>query len=115
MPHNRAFVPLFSQILDSSIWSEPHATVRVWITLLAAASGPDHLAKFSSSRSLAHRARVTIAECENALRVLEQPDPYSTIAAYAGQRIQRVHGGWIILNGDFYDRLAFGSVGGTAV
>jgi hypothetical protein len=99
------FVPLFPQILDSSIWLQDHATLRVWITLLASADD-SHVADFSTIRNLAHRARVTFDECAVAVRILEGPDPHSAIAAHEGRRIERVNGGWKILNGDLYDAMS---------
>lgn len=94
------FTLLWSKILDSSIWMESQATRIVWITLLAMkdADGIVRAAKVA----LAHRARVTIEECDRALQVLMAPDPQSMTPANEGRRIKEIPGGWQILNSDLY-------------
>jgi hypothetical protein len=96
---------LFTKILDSSIWLEDHATVRVWITLLAS-KDQDHFAKFSAIGNLARRAAVTEAECATAVAKFEAADPDSGDPDNDGRRIERVPGGWYVLNGNKYDNLA---------
>jgi hypothetical protein len=92
---------LFTKILDSSIWLEEDATRLVWITLIAAMD-EDGLARFSSSANLAHRARVTLSVTERAISVLEAPDPNSASPEHEGRRIERVPGGWLVLNAPYY-------------
>ena len=91
------YVKLFSQILDSSIWLESDQTLRVWITLLAAMD-QDGYAHFAAVGNLANRAHVSVEACQDAVRVLEAPDEYSSDDANEGRRIERVPGGWIVLN-----------------
>lgn len=88
---------LFGYILDSSIWLEPDSTRIVWITLIAAMD-EDGFAHFSAIENLASRARVTLKEAEKAIHCLEGPDPNSSNPANEGRRIERVPGGWQILN-----------------
>jgi hypothetical protein len=90
------YVKLFGSILDSSIWDEDHATVRVWVTLLAMADA-DGVVRASDS-GIAHRARVSRTECTKALKIFEAPDVESKSQEYGGQRIERVDGGWLLLN-----------------
>jgi hypothetical protein len=88
---------LFARILDSSIWLEPNPTRIVWITMIAALD-EDGYVRLASIRNLAHRAVVTEDEAAAAVATLESPDPHSGNPAHDGRRIQRVDGGWIVLN-----------------
>lgn len=95
---------LFHKILDSSIWLENHATVRVWITLLA--SMDEHgMCQFASGANLARRANVSKEEAREAVQVLEGPDPNSADPDHEGRRIERTRGGWIVLNAAKYRAL----------
>lgn len=88
---------LFSKILDSSIWLEPNATRLVWLTFIAAMD-EDGFAQFASVANVAHRARVTDEEAEEAIKSLEGPDINSSDKDNEGRRIERVPGGWMVLN-----------------
>lgn len=88
---------LFTRILDSSIWLEPNPTRIVWITMLAAMD-QDGYCRFASVRNLAHRAVVTEEEAEKAVETLQSPDENSGNPAHGGRRIERVDGGWLVLN-----------------
>ena len=88
---------LFTKILDSSIWLESHPTRLVWITLLAAMD-QDGYAHFSAVENLAGRARVSTEECEKAIACFLAPDPNSGDPAHEGRRVERIPGGFLILN-----------------
>jgi len=88
---------LFGKILDSSIWLEPVSTRIVWITLLAAMD-EDGYAHFSALENLAARARVTVEEAEQAVKCFMAPDPNSGNPDNEGRRVERVPGGFLILN-----------------
>lgn len=90
---------LFTKILDSSIWLEATETRIVWITLLAAMD-EDGYAHFSAMENLASRARVTIEQAGKAVACLLAPDPNSGNPDHEGRRIERVPGGFIILNAE---------------
>lgn len=92
---------LFQKILDSSIWMESDTTRLVWLTFLAAMDETGY-AHFSSVANLAHRARVELEACQKALAVLEGPDAESADTDYEGRRIERVPGGWLVLNAPKY-------------
>lgn len=89
------YVKLHGTILDSSVWMESASTRIVWITMLAMAD--QHGVVQASVGGLAHRARVTRAECEEAVRCFTSPDPDSRDGT-TGERIEAVPGGWMILN-----------------
>lgn len=92
---------LFTKILDSSIWLEPDATRIVWLTLLAAMD-EDGFAQFASVANLAHRAIVPLDACQKAVDTLQSDDPNSSDTDNGGKRIERVPGGWVVLNAGKY-------------
>jgi hypothetical protein len=93
---------LFSSILDSSIWLEDDSTRIVWLTFLAAKDG-EGFARFAAIENLARRANVSIEKATHAVEVLEAPDVNSSSQAHDGRRIERVPGGWMVLNAKIYD------------
>ncbi len=100
---------IFTKILDSSVWLEPTPTRIVWFTFLAAMDESGYV-QFASAANVAHRARVELAEAETALTCLESPDPHSSDPENEGRRIERVPGGWMILNAAKYRDLISRSV-----
>lgn len=92
---------IFTKILDSSIWLEPVETRVVWITLIAAMN-EDGYAHFSSIENLSNRALVNLSATKRAIKCLEGPDAQSADPANEGRRIERVPGGWIVLNAEKY-------------
>lgn len=90
------FTKLFSDIVTSSIWAEDNETRIVWITLLAIA-GPDGVAR-AAIPGLARVAGVSLEATERAILKFEQPDTYSRSQEYEGRRIERVEGGFKLLN-----------------
>ena len=92
---------LFTKILDSSVWLESTTTRIVWLTFIASMD-EDGFATFAAVGNLANRARVTVAQCEVAIKVLESPDPESADPDHQGRRIERVPGGWVVLNAPKY-------------
>ncbi len=98
---------LFSSILDSSIWVTPSSTKIVWITLLASMD-EDGYAHYSTVQNLANRACVSVTEAQAAIDCFMSPDPQSGDPAHDGRRVERIPGGFIILNAtkyrDMYNR-----------
>lgn len=90
---------LFTKILDSSIWLESTPTRIVWLTMIAVMDEVG-FAQFASVGNVAHRARVTLEEANKALHTLESPDPASSDPANGGKRLQRLPGGWLVLNAE---------------
>jgi len=95
------FTLLWSKILDSSIWiKESKETRLVWITMLAM---KDKDGRVSAAKiGLADRAKVSLEECEQALKVFLAPDPHDTSKVNEGRRIHEVPGGWQIVNHEIY-------------
>jgi hypothetical protein len=95
---------LFTKILDSSIWLEDDATRLVWLTLIAVMD-EDGFCQFASVPNVAHRARVSVEAAQKALSCLESPDPNSSDPANEGRRLERVPGGWVVLNAEKHRRM----------
>lgn len=92
---------LFTKILDSSIWLAPDPHRLVWITLIAAMDQNGY-AQFACAENLASRARVSTDETKAAIASFEAPDPYAPEQEFQGRRIERIEGGWFILNAEKY-------------
>jgi hypothetical protein len=90
------YVKLFSSILQSSIWAEDADTRVVWITMLALADQDGFVRGAESGVSRA--ANVSLAATRKALKALEAPDVESQSQEWGGRRIERIEGGWQILN-----------------
>lgn len=95
-----SFSKLFSSITKSTVWCEPHTTLRVWITMLADCDF--HGRVYASIPGLANLARVTVEECESALETFLAPDQYSRTPDNEGRRIEVIEGGWRLLNYELY-------------
>jgi len=99
------FTKLFSDIILSSVWSEDDKTRLVWISLLAITNADGFVS--GSVPGLATAARVSMEDCEKALKKLASPDPHSRTKDHEGRRIEVVDGGWLILNYRLYrDRVS---------
>lgn len=90
------YTKLFQSLLTSSIWSEDDKTRIVWITMLALASR-DGIVE-ASMAGLATLSRVDIDDCRKAVLKLESPDLDSRTSDNEGRRVQKIEGGWKILN-----------------
>lgn len=95
-----AYTKLFSEILLSTIWYEPDHVRLVWITMLAMKN--DRHEVLASVQGLADMAKVPKEKCEEALGRLSSPDPESRSPEHEGRRIEKIDGGWYILNGEKY-------------
>ena len=94
------YTKLFNEIIMSTVWREPNHIRILWITMLAL---KDQYHTINASLpGLADAARITIKECEEALKVLSEPDPHSRTKEFSGRRIESCDGGWLILNGEKY-------------
>lgn len=86
------------------MWLEPDPTRIIWFTFLAAMD-EDGFAQFAGVPILAHTARVTLEGAHAAVATLEGPDA-DTSDGTDGRRIERVPGGWMILNAKAYRDIA---------
>ena len=92
---------IFTKILDSSIWLEPDATRIVWITMIAAMDETG-FCQFASVANVARRANVDTEKAAAAIQVLESPDKDSSDPENEGRRLERIPGGWMVLNAEKY-------------
>lgn len=99
----QGYTKLFSSIVTSTIWGESNETRLVWITMLAL-SDKDGLVP-ASVPGLANLARTSIEKCEEAIAVLSSPDKYSRTVDFEGRRIEKVDGGWRLLNHGKYRKM----------
>jgi hypothetical protein len=67
------FVKLDTDALDSSLWSEPSNTIKVFLTMLLMADPEGHVR--STAPGIASRARIALQPVRDALATLEAPDP----------------------------------------
>ncbi len=95
---------LFTKILDSSIWLAPDPHRLVWITLIAAMDQNGY-AQFACIENLAARARVSTDATRQAIATFQEPDPFDPTQPFEGRRIERMEGGWLILNAEKYRNL----------
>jgi hypothetical protein len=99
------YTPLFSFIVDSSIWAEDDATCKIFVTMLALKDA-DHIVRFSAFQ-IGRKANKTEQEVLDAFLVLASPDRKRVEPQeFDGRRIKKVPEGWLVLNGEKYKRMA---------
>jgi hypothetical protein len=97
------YAPIFCKIVESSLWKEPPAVRVLFITLLVRKDA-DHIARVPDHH-LPGIAHLTDDEVIEGLRILSEPDKRSKIPQpFDGRRIERHAEGWLILNGDKYQK-----------
>jgi hypothetical protein len=95
-----AFTKLDSGITKSSLWSEPLHVRVVFVSFLAE---KDENGFVSASYSSMQRiCNVNKEQFDEAIRILESPDPESRTEDFEGRRLQKIEGGWIVLNHEKY-------------
>ena len=100
---------LFSKIVHSSVWMESLPTRIVWITFLALMDR-DGFVALASVANVAHQARVSLEEASDAVGRLEGPDQESSDPEHHGRRVERVPGGWIVLNATKHHNLVSAAI-----
>ena len=94
------YAKLYSTITESSLWCESKEVRILFVSMLASADAIGFVE--AALPGLARRANLTVEEVEAALAVLEAPDQHSKNPAHEGRRVERVPGGWILLNYEDY-------------
>jgi hypothetical protein len=90
------FSKLDSGITKSSLWSEPLHVRIVFISFLAE---KDEFGFVSASRSgMIRVCNVTPEQFDEAEKILSMPDKDSKNPDNEGRRIEKVEGGWVVLN-----------------
>lgn len=105
--HNPAmnrYSPLWSQVVDSSLWREPDCVVKVFLTMIAKKDLDDVVR--GTAFNISCWACKTEAETLEALKVLSSPDTKRIEPQpFDGRRIEKVEGGWLVLNGAHYRQM----------
>ena len=90
------YTKLHGSIIHSTVWREAHYIRIVWVTMLAMAN-KDGVVE-AAVPGLADVSRVTLSECVESLEKFMSPDRYSRTTDHEGRRIEKVDGGWRLLN-----------------
>lgn len=90
------YATVFRSTLQSTVWQRPDPIRLVWLTMLMLADSEGNV--FASIPGLAHTARVSVADCETAIREFQQSDHYSRDSSNDGRRIEEIDGGYLLLN-----------------
>lgn len=98
------YAPLYSEIADSSLWDEPYHVRILFVTMMAKKQA-DQIVYGDEYRLKKWANLNSMEEVNDALRVLESPDKLRPGQRFQGRRIERVDGGWLILNGEKYEEL----------
>jgi len=99
------FTKLDSGIIDSSIWAEPLATRIVWVTFLAKSNRNGFVG--ASQSGMLRASNVPEKDFQAAIDILEAPDSDSRSKEFDGRRIEKVPGGWQILNYAKYRQFSY--------
>jgi hypothetical protein len=95
-----SFSKLDSGITKSSLWSEPLHVRVVFVSFLAEKDENGFVsAAYSSMQRICN---VNKEQFDEAIRILESPDPESRTEDFEGRRLQKIEGGWIVLNHEKY-------------
>jgi hypothetical protein len=90
------YTKLFGTIVTSTVWQEDAETKVIWITLLALVDKNGVVE--ATIPGIAHIAKVSIEKVEQAMNKFLSPDHYSRSSEFEGRRIEKVDGGYLILN-----------------
>jgi len=95
------WTPLWSGIVDSSLWEEPGDVVKVFMTMLATKDS-DHICRLDAYK-IHKKCNIDELEVLDILKILASPDKHrKTKQDFDGRRIKAVDDGWLILNGEKY-------------
>jgi hypothetical protein len=97
----KSWTPLWSGLVDSSIWDEDDEVFRVFMAMLSL-KDQDHVVRLSPYQ-LSRRIRRSEQDVLKALVVLSSPDTKRMEPQeFEGRRIEQTEEGWKILNGEKY-------------
>lgn len=98
------WAPLWSCIVDSSLWEEDGNVVKVFMTMMATKDS-DHICRLDAYR-IARKCHIDELVVLDILKLLASPDTRrKTKQEYDGRRIKAVEEGWLILNGEKYRKM----------
>jgi len=95
------WTPLWSGIVESSLWDLPDFVVKVFLTMLSVKDA-DHVVR-RNAYAIGKLSRKSEQEVLDALKILSSPDKLRVEKQdYEGRRIEAVEDGFLILNGEKY-------------
>ena len=96
------WAPLWSQVVDSSLWEEK-PSVRVLFMTMLALKDADHIVRFDAYK-LHKKSHLSPEETIEGLDILSKPDKRRKEfpQEFEGRRIKQVDAGYLILNGQKY-------------
>lgn len=93
--------PIWSGIVDSTLWAEDGNVVKVFMTMLATKDS-DHVCRLDAYR-MGRKCNIDELEVLEILKLLASPDKRrKSHQEFDGRRIRSVPDGWLILNGEKY-------------
>lgn len=96
----RTYAPIWSMLVDSSVWEEEDHVLRVFIGLLAL-KDMEHVVSLDTYQ-ITRRLHMDYEKVEDALKVLSSPDKRRPNQEHQGRRIVKVADGWFVVNGQKY-------------
>jgi hypothetical protein len=100
------YSPIWSKIVDSSLWEEPDFVVKVFITMIAKKDMDDIVR--GNAYNIARWSRKEESEVIEALRILSSPDTRRLEPQeFEGRRIEKCDEGYKVLKGKYYRDLMF--------
>jgi hypothetical protein len=91
-----SFTKLDSGIVNSTLWLLPDDVLRVWVWFLSQADANGEVR--TAAPPLAHICRIPLERMREILALLEGPDPDSRSPVEDGRRIEKIDGGWRLVN-----------------
>lgn len=100
----KPWTPIWNKILESSVWEEPYHVRLLWVAMLMMRDR-DNVVR-ATAYQMSRRANIKESEALDGLVVLSSPDTKRLEPQpHEGRRIEKVEDGWLILNGEVYDKL----------
>ena len=105
------WAPLWSPIVDSSLWEESGDVVKVFMTMIATKYS-DHVCELDAYK-IAKKCNFKLADGSvdeikvlDIIKLLASPDTRRKVKQeHNGRRIKAVDGGWLVINGEKYRRM----------
>lgn len=102
------YIPLFTSVVRSSLWSESGDCIKVFLTLCAEADCDGFVR--ASPDGIRRLADLTLEDTMRHLTTLEAPEPMSKDITrdpkHDGRRIERIPDGWRVVNLEWYRKEA---------
>lgn len=98
------WAPLWSGIVDSSLWEEDGEVIKVFMTMLATKDA-DHVCRLDVYK-ISRKCCLDELRVLDITKILASPDTRRMVPQeFEGRRIRAVEDGWLILNGDKYRKM----------